>query len=128
MTTLTTYEILSPDFSGQGPFTGQQIEDLIKSGKLSGDQDVKKITNGKIINARYALLSANAADLPPSPPTKLKATIGIALTAGGLAIILFLVYSAESGERVRGKLFIIPGAMILIGAKMLLSYILRPRN
>ena len=114
----TLYVIEHDSYAGSGPYTGEQIDAMVKSGEIAKNQKVKKVHSGKIITADCALLSARANDQPPSPPSKGKFAGGIALIITGIAIIAFLLFAEGEGERARGKLFVIPALLILGGAKM----------
>lgn len=115
----TRYEIQHEAFAGKGPYTGEEIDAMVKSGEIARSQKVRKLQTGKVIEARFALLSAQANDQPPSPPSKGKFFVGGLLMLAGLAAVAFLIYAKGEGERVRGKLFFIPGAMVLGGASMM---------
>jgi len=62
---MTRYEVLRDDFDGRGPFTGREIEEMIESGEIGRDQDVRKVESGKVIQARYALSSPGSEPTPP---------------------------------------------------------------
>jgi len=119
--TETLYEIEHESFNGKGPFTGEQIDAMVQGGEITKNQKVRKVHTGKVIDARFALLSAQTNDQPPSPPSKGKFFAGVLLLLAGLAVVAFLIYAKGEGERVRGKLFLIPGAMVLGGASMMAS-------
>lgn len=117
--TQTLYLIENESFAGKGPFTGEDIENLIKTGEIGKSQKVRKVHTGKVIDARYALLSAKANDAQPSAPSKGKFVAGILMLVVGLAAVAFLFYARGENEQVRGKLFLIPGILVLGGVKMI---------
>jgi len=118
----TMYRIQLDGFRDQGPFTGQQIDDLVKAGKIDPDQDVEKVATGKVIKARVALLSAEANDAPAKAAGPVRALIGAILVVGAIAACGWLVSVDDEKNPVRFKHFIIPGVMFLIGAQSVFSY------
>jgi hypothetical protein len=119
----TQYRILNEAFRDQGPFSGREIDDLVKAGKIPADQDVQKVATGKIIKAKVALLSAEANDAPPAPPSATRAGIGGLLVVAALAGSAWLLSVSDEKHPVRGKHFIIPGLMLLIGAQFIIGYV-----
>ena len=119
--TQTLYEIVDESFAGQGPFTGEEIDAMVKAGDLGKTQKVRKVHSGKEIAAHFALLSAKANDRAPSPPTKGKFFAGILMLLIGLGGVAFLLFARDEGEHVRAKLFIIPGLLIAGGFRMVVG-------
>lgn len=123
----TTYRILNDAFRDQGPFTGSEIDDLVKSGKITADQDVQKVASGKVIKAKVALLSAEANDAPSAPPSAVRAVVGGVLVVAALAAAGWLVSVSDEKHPVRFKHFIIPGIMLIVGARFVIGYVTAPK-
>ncbi len=110
----------------QGPFTFEEIEDLVERRFISRDQEIRNLETSDRHSADYVLIFERAEeeseeDMTKGKSSKLKAVVGALILIAALSFLALIIHGANSGQRVRGRQLIIIGVMGLAGAKILID-------
>lgn len=112
----------------RGPFSFQEIEELVEAGTISREQEVQKLDTGEIVSADYILLfdfegEDREATVVNPKSNGLKAVLGIVMILCSIVFLAMIIWRAKSGQEVRGRQFIIVGVLGLAGAKIFINNI-----
>lgn len=129
---MKNYEILYDEYDDdyetkdKGPFTVEEIVNLVDTEVITRDQDIRKLDTEEVVSADYILIfdieeDENESAVRKTKTSVVKALLGVAMVLSALALIYMIVDGANSGQQVRGRQLIIIGVLGLAGAKILID-------